>query len=494
MYLTYLRRELLGRTKQSIIVVAGMALAVALVILVSAISAGVKDAQAASLASVYGVGTDVTVSEAQEPGEGGPGGGGGPQSFEFGSDEGTTGADGTRTIAQNSLRTAMGSTAFAASDLDTVLGVDGVSAATATLALQSTSFSGELPATTDGTTAEEGTMPGGGAPGGMPGGGGAFDVDSFDVTGVDPSSSGVGPLTSVELVDGRMLEVGDSGAEVTVLDDAYATSAELAVGDTLEAGDAVLEVVGIVASTSADAETAADAYIPLDTAQALADLDDQVTTIYVSAASADQVDTLQASLETALPDSTVRTQSDLASSVSGSLATAAGLVGGLGTWLSILVLSAAVLISTLFTLSGVTRRTREFGTLKAIGWRDGRIVRQVAGESLVLGLVGGILGVVLGVAASGVVGLIGPTLTSAATAGGMPGGAQAPAGMPSGGMGGGFAETAQSAAEVVLSAPVSIGIVLLAVGLAVAGGLVSGAFGGWRAARLRPAEALRSVG
>jgi len=31
------------------------------------------------------------------------------------------------------------------------------------------------------------------------------------------------------------------------------------------------------------------------------------------------------------------------------------------------------------------------------------------------------------------------------------------------------------------------------VGLAVLGGLVAGAFGGWRAARLSPAEALRSV-
>ena len=32
------------------------------------------------------------------------------------------------------------------------------------------------------------------------------------------------------------------------------------------------------------------------------------------------------------------------------------------------------------------------------------------------------------------------------------------------------------------------------VGLAIAGGLIAGAFGGWRAARLSPAEALRSVG
>jgi ABC-type antimicrobial peptide transport system permease subunit len=47
--------------------------------------------------------------------------------------------------------------------------------------------------------------------------------------------------------------------------------------------------------------------------------------------------------------------------------------------------------------------------------------------------------------------------------------------------------------SVALDAPVDPGLVLLAVGLAIAGGLVAGAVGGARAARLRPAEALRSV-
>jgi putative ABC transport system permease protein len=36
-------------------------------------------------------------------------------------------------------------------------------------------------------------------------------------------------------------------------------------------------------------------------------------------------------------------------------------------------------------------------------------------------------------------------------------------------------------------------LALLAIGLAIAGGLLAGAAGGWRAARLRPAEALRSA-
>ena len=44
-----------------------------------------------------------------------------------------------------------------------------------------------------------------------------------------------------------------------------------------------------------------------------------------------------------------------------------------------------------------------------------------------------------------------------------------------------------------LGAPVDVGLVLQALLLAVAGGLIAGTLGGLRAARLRPADALRSV-
>jgi hypothetical protein len=43
-YWTYLRRELSGRKKQTTIVAIGLAVAVALVIMVNALSAGVRDA------------------------------------------------------------------------------------------------------------------------------------------------------------------------------------------------------------------------------------------------------------------------------------------------------------------------------------------------------------------------------------------------------------------------------------------------------------------
>ena len=55
------------------------------------------------------------------------------------------------------------------------------------------------------------------------------------------------------------------------------------------------------------------------------------------------------------------------------------------------------------------------------------------------------------------------------------------------------ATAANHTVAVPLTASVSTNVILLAVVLAVAGGLIAGMFGGWRAARLRPADALGKV-
>src|SRR5882757_2120024 len=74
MFFTYLRRELRRRMRQVIFIVLGLALGIGLVITVTAASSGVKDAQATVLHSLYGVGTDVTVTQAPTAGSGGPAG------------------------------------------------------------------------------------------------------------------------------------------------------------------------------------------------------------------------------------------------------------------------------------------------------------------------------------------------------------------------------------------------------------------------------------
>jgi putative ABC transport system permease protein len=506
MFLTYLRRELRHRRKQTAVVATGLAVAIALVMVVSSVSAGVRDAQASVLESVYGVGTDVTVTQAGEPGQGG-----GPGRFEFDAESGEADDEGTRSLDQAQLAVARGTASFDDSALTTVEGVEHVTGAAATLTLTSTSFSGEMPDLDamreqmgsgggPGQQGEAAAPPTGGADGA---GGSAFEIDTFTVTGVDPGAAAVGPLTTIEVAEGRSLEADDTGA--AVLDATYAETAGLAVGDTIAVGGTDLEVVGTVTSTTGEGvATASDVYVPLAQAQELADLAGQVTDVYVAVDSADHVDAVADTLAAELPDASVSTQADLAGDVTGSLSTASDLVARLGTWLSIVVLAAAFGLAVLFTVSGVNRRTRELGTLKAIGWSKGRVVGQVSGESVTQGLLGGVAGVVLGAVAVGAINLVGITLSGSSGAGGFsvggPGGAgggdMAGGGqLPGGGAGpfGRAADTASSAVDVVLQAPVTVWVVVAAVALAVLGGLLAGVVGGWRAARLRPAEALRSL-
>ena len=561
MFGTYLKRELVNRKRQTMIVAFGMAFAIALVMAVSAVSAGVKNSQDQVLGSLYGIGTDISVTQTAEPGQDG-GGDGGPGRFEFGAEAGTT-ADGSRTIDSTRLEVQRFSSTFTEDQVNTVSKAGGVARVATALSLNNTTFSGKLPKFQFGT--------GGSGPGGFPGqdqqggttgtnpnggvqttlptstplepanpvqttvvgaayvtattvqaptggsdgkGGSSFQVTSFSVMGADPSVTDAGPLSATKVVDGRALTAADKGKKNAVLDSAYATTEELKVGDTIKIAKKDFKVVGTLTSNSSAAETAANVFIPLDVAQTLADKAGLVTNIYVKAMNGDSVDAVATAIQTALPDATVSTTAELAKSVSGSLSTASDLLGTLGRWLSIIVLVVAFGVATLFTIGGVSRRTREFGTLKAIGWRNNRIVRQVAGESIVNGAVGGVLGVGLGYAAIAVFNMVAPKLR-ASTAGltnagprGFGGGAFGPPdggpfgggamsgsvpGNRAGGFAGRFGQAATSSYEVVLKAATKPSMILTAVGLAVLGGVIAGVFGGLRAARLRPAEAMRSV-
>ena len=148
------------------------------------------------------------------------------------------------------------------------------------------------------------------------------------------------------------------------------------------------------------------------------------------------------------------------------------------------------MIASLLTLSSVAKRIREFGTLKALGWSQWLIVRQVTGESLFQGLLGGAIGVCLGIAGAAAIAALSPSLTATVS-----NGAQQAGGFFGGGGPGPFGQgqVAAQATEVALGAPVSVTLVVAAVGLAVLGGLIAGAVGSLRASRLRPADALRHI-
>src|SRR6201996_5755005 len=97
MFITYLLRELRRRMRQAVFIALGLALGVGLVITVTAAANGVSATQGTVLKSLYGVGTDVTVTQAPTAGSRG-----GPR-FNFqGTDSGTKGTNVNRDILASS--------------------------------------------------------------------------------------------------------------------------------------------------------------------------------------------------------------------------------------------------------------------------------------------------------------------------------------------------------------------------------------------------------
>ncbi|MGW7526643.1 ABC transporter permease [Streptomyces sp. NPDC054783] len=482
MFFTYLRRELRRRRKAALVVASGLALGIALVIVVNSVSSGMGKAQDKVLQSLYGLGTDMTVTKAATP----TADSSGQPRFRFDArnndDKSSQSSDRVRV---------QGFTTLASTTVDKVAGQKGVSQAVGGLSLNVFRVDGSF---TRGQFQQSGGGGGfqrggeGGQPQGEVKGGGAdFDINQYTVYGTDVTHIGLGPLTSSKITGGRSFKSTETDAKVAVADSAYAKTKKYKVGSTVTISGTKFTVIGIATANSGD--SAADLYIPLKQAQTLADEKDKVTTIYVKATDSQKIDSVKSAIQQNVSGTTVTTSSDLAKTVSGSLSTASSLATKVGTWLSIAVLVAAFLVAGLLTSSAVSRRVREFGTLKALGWKSGRVTRQVVGEAVVNGLVGGALGIALGLAGAYAVTAVSPTLQ--AQLGGAGGGGFG--GGPGGGGFGGPGRQAAKSLEVALTAPVSVTTIALAVALAVTGGLIAGAFGGWRASRLRPADALRRV-
>ncbi|MGW7421922.1 ABC transporter permease [Streptomyces sp. NPDC054813] len=487
MFGIYLKRELGRRKKAALVIALGLALGIALVITVNSVSAGMTQAQDKVLKSLYGLGTDMTVTKARTAPTSGSSGG---PNFKFGaksSSSSTQSSDRVQTQGGQALKSTLVTKVAAQKSVESAVGA---------LSLNVTKVDGSFTQgkaqSSSGSSNSGGGgqgQPGGGTSTGQPqvqGGGANFNVNSYSVVGVDVAHQGLGPLSTMKITSGKTFTSAQTGAKVAVVSKSYAKEKKYKVGSTFKISGTKFTVIGIATPDSSESDT--DLYIPLKPAQTLGDAKNQVTTIYVKATDSKQISTVKKEITSNISGTTVTTSADLASTVSGSLSTASSLATSVGKWLSIAVLVAAFLVAALLTSSAVSRRVREFGTLKALGWPSRNVTRQVVGESMVNGLIGGALGIALGVGAAYAVTAISPKLTAQL---GSTGGGGGMGGGPGGG--GPGQQATQNTLEIALTAPVSLTTIALAVGLAVTGGLIAGAMGGWRASRMRPADALRSV-
>ena len=195
-----------------------------------------------------------------------------------------------------------------------------------------------------------------------------FDVNNYSVYGTDVTEPGPRPADLLEDHQRPYVQdVRDQRRRSSSPTSRTPRRRSSTVGDTVTINSVKYKVIGIATPDSGDA--AANLYIPLKQAQTLGDSKDKVTTIYVKARDSQQIDSVKAAIQKNISGTTVTTSADLADTVSGSLSTASDLASNVGKWLSIAVLVAAFLVAGLLTSSAVCRRVREFGTLKALGWK-----------------------------------------------------------------------------------------------------------------------------
>lgn len=301
----------------------------------------------------------------------------------------------------------------------------------------------------------------------------------YIIEGIQLSSTLVDnyPILPTNITAGRNLQAGDSG--VVLLSENNSAYFGATVADEIEILGQTFEVIGIHGSSGVGDQTTL--YMNLSDAQTLTDNTGYITTLHVYTVDSSVVTQVASSISAVHPELSVSTAQErldqleaLQTSYTTALENAQASVSQMQTTAfgEIVVAVAATSLIVLFVmLYTVRERTKEIGTLKAIGFSNWTVMRQFMLEGILLSVVAGIVGIAIGsVAAPVLSGLLLPTVS---TLGG-------------GGTFGRVSSTMSSAAVNITPE-----LILVTIGAAVLLGALGSLYPAWRASRTRPAEAMR---
>jgi len=303
-------------------------------------------------------------------------------------------------------------------------------------------------------------------------------VPDYVIKGVSLTSDLVGnyPILPTNITDGRNLQAGDSG--VVLLSENNTEFFNAGVGDTIEVLDQSFTVIGVYGASGV--EDVMTLYMNLSDAQSVTNNTGYITGITVFADSSDVVSTVASDLSSLHPELTIVTGQQLLDQLETlkdtyevQLENAEASIGqtqAVAVQEIVIAIAATSLIVLFVMLYTVRERTKEIGTLKAIGFSNRNIMSQFMLEGVILSLMAGVVGVAIGVvAAPALSGLLLPAVNA--------------------GFGGAFARATGTVSSV--SGIVTPELVLIALGAAVLLGVLGTSYPAWRASRTSPMEALR---
>ncbi len=264
---------------------------------------------------------------------------------------------------------------------------------------------------------------------------------------------------NVELTNGREFENSDSGVVIIGANVAWPSNKDspiISLGDRIiiqtkvnnEDKSLTVRVIGILKKTGGSLITLDDAIaMPLRDAQSFFNTGNSFTYLMAQADDVNTVTETSKAIKTRLGlGYVVVDQEQAKSSVEAVTGTISAVLGGIAA-ISLIVAGVGI-INTMIV--SVIERTKEIGTLKALGAKSRDILQMFLLESILTGFIGGLLGAVLGLVLSIVIGrIIGVEISP----------------------------------SLILSVEV--------IGFAIVTSMLSGLYPAWRASKLSPVEALR---
>jgi putative ABC transport system permease protein len=300
-----------------------------------------------------------------------------------------------------------------------------------------------------------------------------YDQGGFrTILGVDLSQPSLGPVKVKEwLKEGRFPEQEGEA----VLEKHYARFHKARLGDKITMGGKPFRVVGLLEIKEGSQIASANIYLPLADAQKLSKDANGVNVVYLRLENPSLMTQVKTRIGKELNGVSV-TSSDSFLELMGGVSKISDQFSML---VSLIALGGAIFLIIKTMLANLVARSNEIGILKAVGWTEKDVQRQLMGEALMQCLAGGVLGLLIGYSASYLLGLLSIQVSTPWEINLTPA----------------FAKESQTAAQAAVRLPVHIsaGLTFAAIGLSLAAGAVASLFMGRRTARMKPADILRRL-